>query len=84
LAIFVPFLLEEYNEPRSLPIVNKTQLDLLVSTNAKVVAMRFSPKMDEAKEARDPDDEFSIHSSGDAVFVVLTNLMSKRKPWITI
>jgi thiol-disulfide isomerase/thioredoxin len=79
LAIFVPFVLEEYNETRSLPIVNKTQLDVLVSTNAKVVAMGFSPKMHGAKEARDAYDEFSIHFSGDAVFVVFDKSDAKAE-----
>jgi hypothetical protein len=70
LAAFVPFLLDEYNETRSLPVVNRTQLDLLVSTNARVVAMGFSETMHGAQEARDSYHEFSIHYSGDAVFVI--------------
>lgn len=79
LAHFVPFILKEYPENASLPIVNNTELDELTNQGIKVVAMGFSRKHPRYQNMLKAYYEFAHHFSSDAVFVIYDHDYAKNQ-----
>lgn len=76
---FVPFLLKEYPENVSLPIVNSTELEELVNQSIKVVAMGFSQSHPRYQNMLKSYYDFAHHFSSDAVFVIYDHDDAKNK-----
>ena len=78
-AEFVPFLLKEYPEDVSLPVVNSTELEELANQNIKVVAMGFSRRHPHYQNMLKAYYEFAHHFSSDAVFVIYDHDHAKNQ-----